>query len=110
MTESKELRAARALYMAKLTKHVALSIPPSIHYTAGYKAGSAILLDVANTCAEAERRLAAAEARYKELHNAARRCLRYAGIDPAKFNEAMRHMDALIQRHIAEIKGMEDGE
>lgn len=57
-----------------------------------------------------ERLSVAAEARYKELHNAARRCLRYDGIDPAKFNEAMRHMDVLIQRHIAEIKEREDGE
>ena len=109
MTESKELRAARMLYMAKLTKHGALSMPPSIHYTAGYKDGSAILLDVAKTCAEAERRLAAAEARYEELHIAARRCLRYDGVDPVKFNEAMRHMDALIQKHIAEIYEMEYG-
>lgn len=67
-----------------------------------------MLSNVAKTCAEAERRLAAAEARYKELHNAARRCLRYDGVDPAKFNESMRHMDALIQRHIAEIKEMEE--
>ncbi len=110
MTESKELRAARMLYMAKLTNSVARSIPPSIHYTAGYKAGSAILSDVAKTCAEAERRLSASEGRYMELHNAARRCLRYNGVDPAKFNEAMRHMDALIQRHIGEINKMEDGE
>ena len=28
--------------------------------------------------------------------------------DPAKFSEAMRHMDALIQRHIGEINKMED--
>ena len=26
----------------------------------------------------------------------ARRCLRYDGVDPVRFNEAMRHMDALI--------------
>ena len=103
MTESKELRAARMLYMEKLTNPVARSIPPSVHYTAGYKAGSAILLDVTKTCTEAERRLAAAEARYEELHVAARRCLRFDGVDPAKFNAAMRHMDALIQRHITEI-------
>lgn len=96
--------------MAKLTNPVARSIPPSVHYTAGYKDGSAILLDVAKTCAEAERRLATAEARYEALHNAARRCLRYDGVDPARFNEAMRHMDALIQRHIAEINEMEDDE
>ena len=100
MTESKELRAARALYIGTLP------IPPSIHY----KAGSAILSDVAKTCAEAERRLAEAEARYEELHVAARRCLRYDGVDPVRFNESMRHMDALIQRHIAEINEMEDGE
>ena len=109
MTESKELHAARALYMAKLTNPVARSIPPSVHYTAGYKAGSAILSDVAKTCAEAERRLASAEARYEALHNAARRCLRFDGVDPVRFNEAMRHMDVLIQKHIAEINEMEDG-
>lgn len=110
MTESKELRAARMLYMAKLTNPVARSMPPSVHYTAGYKAGSAILLDVAKTCAEAERRLVAADARYEELHVAARRCLRYDGVDPVRFNEAMRAMDALIQSHIGEINEMEDGE
>ena len=70
----------------------------------------AMLSDVAKTCAEAERRLASAEARYEELHVAARRCLRYDGVDPVRFNESMRHMDALIQRHIAEINEMEDGE
>lgn len=62
-----------------------------------------MLSDVAKTCAEAERRLAAADARYEALHNAARRCLRYNGVDTVRFNEAMRHMDALIQRHITEI-------
>lgn len=110
MTESKELRAARALYMAKLTKHGALSMPPSIHYTAGYKDGGSILLDVAKTCAEAERRLAAAEAHYEALHNAARRCLRFDGVDPERFEDAMRAMDALIQQHIAEINEMGESE
>lgn len=110
MAESKELRAARMLYMARLTNRGARSIPPSVHYTAGYKDGSAILLDVAKTCAEAERRLAAAEARYEELHNAARRCLRYDGVDPERFEDGLRVMDAVIQRHIAEINEMEDVE
>lgn len=61
--------------------------------------------------AEAERRLAAAVDRYSALHNAARRCLRYEGVDPtAARNSALRAMDALIQRHIAEINEMEDVE
>ena len=96
--------------MAKLTNRGALSVPAHVHYTAGFKDGSAILSNVAKTCAEAERRLAASEARYMELHNAARACLRYDGVDPVRFNAAMRHMDALIQRHIAEINEVEDGE
>ena len=69
-----------------------------------------MLSDVTKTCAEAERRLASAEARYEALHNAARCCLRYDGVDTVRFNEAMRHMDALIQHHIGEINEVGDGE
>lgn len=108
MTESKTLLFCRATYMARLTNRGALSVPAHVHYSAGFKDGSAILLSVAKTCAEAERRLAAAEARYEELHNAARRCLRYDGVDTVQFNAAMRAMDALIQRRIAEINEMEN--
>lgn len=66
------------------------------------------LSDIAKTCTEAERRLLAEAARYSALHNAARRCLRYDGVDMVRFCEAMRHMDALIQRHIGEINEVED--
>ena len=50
------------------------------------------------------------EDRYEELHVAARRCLRYHGVDAEMHNAAMRAMDTLIQRHIAEINEMESGE
>ena len=65
MKESDELKSSRAAYLEKLVKFGAINIPASAHYTvpacahytAGYKDGSAILLEVAQTCAEAERRL-----------------------------------------------------
>lgn len=57
---------------------------------------------------DAPGRLTQLESRYVELHVAARACLRYDGVDPVRFSEAMRHMDALIQRHIAEINEKED--
>ena len=50
------------------------------------------------------------EDRYEELHVAARRCLRYHGVDAEMHSAAMRAMDMLIQRHIGEINEMEVGE
>ena len=56
------------------------------------------------------RKVSQLETCYEELHVAARACLRYDGVDPVRFSEAMRHMDALIQRHIAEINETEEDE
>lgn len=58
MSESEEMKAARTKYLDKIKKYGALSMPASAHYTAGYKDGSELLMDVVQLCAEAEHRLA----------------------------------------------------
>lgn len=48
------------------------------------------------------------EDRYEELMLAARRCLRYDGVDNQLFNASMSVMSFLIRRHATEIEEMED--
>lgn len=55
--ESKELKERRALYEKTVVMLGATNMLVGAHYTAGYLDGNAILQDVANTCAEAEKRL-----------------------------------------------------
>lgn len=42
--------------------------------------------------------------RYDELHQAARKVLRYNGVDATRFTIALQQMDLVIQRHLQEIE------